>query len=214
MTQDNPEAKTDSGTEVDSELTAIGTLIKVLGGLDTAARDRVLSYALQRLGMTLPIPKAEASKSNIFSGVFSLPHSGSRLSFAEQPTSPSKVHDIRSFAEEKVPKSANERAAVVAYFLSELASPSERKDSINQDDITKYFKQARFLLPSSPSMTLVHAKNAGYFESESPGQYRLNAVGYNLVAHRLPQDGEKSVSRKSNSRRATKPKSPAKPKTT
>jgi len=77
-------------------------------------------------------------------------------------------------------------AALVAYYVTELAPGSYRKSSINADDIKKYFKDAHYPLPSSSQMTLVNAKNSGYLESSGTGQYRLNPVGYNLVVHNLP----------------------------
>jgi len=42
-------------------------------------------------------------------------------------------------------------------------------------------------------MTLVHAKNAGYLDSSGPGSYKLNPVGYNLVAHAMPLTKEKTI---------------------
>ena len=48
-------------------------------------------------------------------------------------------------------------------------------------------------------MTLTNAKNAGYFESVGEGKFKLNAVGYNLVAYSLPKsgsDGEPKAKRK------------------
>ena len=48
-------------------------------------------------------------------------------------------------------------------------------------------------------MTLVDTKNAGYLDNGSArGLYRLNPVGYNLVAHSLPAGGgaERSPARK------------------
>jgi hypothetical protein len=36
------------------------------------------------------------------------------------------------------------------------------------------------------AQVLIDAKASGYFESASRGEYKLNAVGYNLVAHNLP----------------------------
>ena len=95
--------------------------------------------------------------------------------------------DIRSFGQEKSPRSANERVAVVGYYLSELAPAEERKAEISAGDITKYFKQAAFPLPGAARMTLVNAKNAGYLDAGTErGTYRLNPVGHNLVAHSLP----------------------------
>jgi hypothetical protein len=60
------------------------------------------------------------------------------------------------------------------------------------DDMIKYFKQAGFTLPKKPQFLLVNAKNAGYFDSAGTGKYRLNPVGYNLVAHNLPRSQSES----------------------
>lgn len=98
--------------------------------------------------------------------------------------------DIRSLKEEKQPKSAQQMACVVAYYLAELAGEGERSDSVKTSDLEKYFKQASFRLPGEISQVLKNAKKAGYFESAERGQYKLNAVGYNLVTHGLPAGGE------------------------
>jgi hypothetical protein len=39
-------------------------------------------------------------------------------------------------------------------------------------------------------MTLVNAKDAGYLEALGDGNYRLNPVGYNLIAHVLGRGEE------------------------
>lgn len=112
------------------------------------------------------------------------------------------ANDIRSLTDQKNPSSAREMACVVAYYLQNLAPESERKDVISSDDITKYFKQANYPLPSAISQLLKDAKGAGYFDSSERGAYKLNPVGYNLVAHGLPRDQKNGPSRR------------AKPKTT
>jgi hypothetical protein len=105
------------------------------------------------------------------------------------------VQDIRALAQHKSPKSANEMAALVAYYLADVVPQAARKDTISADDLKVYFKRAGFKLPSSPKMTLVNAKNAGYLESTgTAGQYKLNPVGYNLVVHNLPARSEKKRS--------------------
>ena len=78
-------------------------------------------------------------------------------------------------------------AAVVAYYLAEVLNQPEQKKTIDISDIEKYFKQARYPLPSNVPMALVNAKNAGYFDAVGGGRYKLNPVGYNLVAHTLPR---------------------------
>lgn len=95
--------------------------------------------------------------------------------------------DIKSLKEQKKPSSANEMAAVVAFYLSELVPVQERKTEVEIDDMVKFFKQATFPLPRIPKVLLQNAKNAGYFDFIGSGKYKLNPVGYNLVAHNLPR---------------------------
>lgn len=160
--------------EADAELAALTTVLNALTPLDQNARSRVLDYAIRRYGL----PNAPAQ-------------SGALVTTPSSPTAPSTatpaVTDIRSLTDQKKPKSAIEMAAVVAYYLAYAAPESEKKTELSASDITKYFHQANFRLPGQASMTLVHAKNAGYLDAGSKrGSYRLNPVGYNLVAHRLP----------------------------
>jgi len=107
-----------------------------------------------------------------------------------QPATPQM--DIRTFKEQKVPTSASQMACVVAYYLQELAPDKERKDTVNIKDLEKYFKQAKFRLPKTIKQLLPDSRASGYFESAAgKGEYSLNAVGYNLVAHNLPKENFK-----------------------
>jgi hypothetical protein len=164
--------------EGDKELRAIKTVIESLQPLDPEGRARVLEYVFKRLA--IPLEKL-ASKSDEPTGRNQGP----------QPitSGPSSLADVRALKEAKQPRSANQMAALVAYYLSDLAQPNERKEAIGTADITKYFKQASFKLPEKPDATLHNAKNAGYFDSAGEGLYKLNPVGYNLVVHSLPSAG-------------------------
>lgn len=95
------------------------------------------------------------------------------------------LQDIKSFKEQKKPSSANEMAALIAFYLSEMAQ--DRKAEVEVDDMVKYFKEAEFPLPKVPQVLLQNAKNAGYFDLVGGGKYKLNPIGYNLVAHNLPR---------------------------
>ena len=116
---------------------------------------------------------------------------------APDPVNTSHGHpkDIRSLKEEKNPSSAREMACIVAYYLEHLAPIAERKTSISTEDITKYFKQAGFPLPSAIPQLLKDSKTAGYFDSGDRGSYKLNPVGYNLVVHSLPKSGSGPATR-------------------
>lgn len=88
-------------------------------------------------------------------------------------------------------------AAIVAYYLAELASPSERKDTVSTADLEKYFKQAGYPLPKALRVTLANAAAAGYFDAVARGKYKLNPVGYNLVVHGMSGKRPARTTRKS-----------------
>jgi hypothetical protein len=158
---------------VDRELTAIGRILDALDGLDGESVQRVLDYVFGRLSI--------APARHVKSIPSALPHA--------TPTEARDIRrtSIRDLRDEKQPESSNQMAALVAYYLSEIADDSERKEAVNTSDLERYFKQAGFKLPKSLPQTLPNAAAAGYFDPTSGGLYRLNAVGYNLVAHGLPR---------------------------
>jgi hypothetical protein len=94
--------------------------------------------------------------------------------------------DIKSFKELKNPTSARQMACVVAYYLAEIATGDEHKETVTTGDIEKYFKQGRYALPTKLEQLLIDCRAAGYFENQSRGEYKLTRVGHNLVAHQLP----------------------------
>lgn len=159
----------------DKELNAMAQIISLLTPLDEEERSRVLEYVLKRLHMAA----IQSSSDDIRPSTESLDSS--------TPSRP--IKDIRSLTAEKQPRSANEMVVLVAYYLSELAGPNEHLDTINADVIRRYFKMAGFPLPKVLKNVLPNALAAGYLESASRGEYRINPVGYNLVVHGLPRSG-------------------------
>ena len=97
-----------------------------------------------------------------------------------------RITDIKELKEQKNPTSASEMAAIVAFYLSELIQEKDKKIEVDKADMEKYFKQANFPLRKFEFL-LPNAKNAGYFDSMGKGKYKLNPVGYNLVAHNMPR---------------------------
>lgn len=180
----------------DVEIQAIEQVIQALEPLEGDARDRVLEYAFKRLGIAEP----SSPRTPLLPPVEEPPAP------SETPGSPSRAGDIRALREEKQPSSANEMAAVVGYYLAEVAPEGERKTEIGTPDIEKYFKQAQQRLPQAPSKTLQNAAAAGYFDSASRGLYSLNPVGHNLVAHNLPRASSPPQPRKRRSKGKSKPK--------
>jgi hypothetical protein len=171
----------------DEVVQAISKVMDALSPLDAEAREHVFEFVVKRLGIVIakPSPAAPINPS------FTPPPPPIPLG-APAPAG----LDIRTFAGMKLPKTLNEKVAVMAFFLSQTAPPSERRDYITSEDIKPYFIQAGFELPTGPAnMTLTNAKNAGYLNALERGQYKLNSVGHNLVAHKLPknENGAKQV---------------------
>lgn len=166
----------------DKELKAISSILSSLEGLDSQEKERVFKYVMERLGVSSPSH-----------GKTILPLNNPHKEIVDQGDAPAVIHppgitvnDIRSLKEEKKPESAIQMAALVAFYLQEIATGDEKRDSIDVNDVKKYFNQAGFPLPKIPKSALINTKAAGYFESADRGRYKLNPVGYNLVAYGLP----------------------------
>jgi len=166
----------DPGAVGTPELDALTNVVRALQGLSADGQRRVVESALVLLGTKASLPSDARDAA--------IPPKGELLG------APSGgPMDIRRLKEKKQPGSANEMAALVAYYLAEVAGGTERKPAVEISDVEKYFKQANFRLPKHPKMALVNAKNAGYFDATGGGKYKLNPVGYNLVVHSLPRTG-------------------------
>ena len=98
-------------TSQDSELKAIEVVVAALKPLGEEERRRVLEYVLGRFGVMQTRPANPPPGSDQF-GIGNVPTPPHAL------TSPAAVLDIRSLKEAKAPRSANEMAALVAYYVS------------------------------------------------------------------------------------------------
>jgi hypothetical protein len=176
-------------SKVDQEIEAIKTVLAALEALDADVRTNVLEYVLKRLKLE-PV-QAERPAPASYAHSAELHESVGRVESVVSKTAASlegPLH-IKDFKEEKKPKSAIEMAALVAYYLENLAPAGHRKATIGAKDVETQFKIAEFPLPGQLRFTLPNAKVAGYFDSAGDGEYRLNAVGHNLVVHSMPRDG-------------------------
>lgn len=159
---------------------SIDAIIGVLEKLDDQSRDTALSAACAHLGIARVVKQDSTSQQRTLTNE----------PVAEVRANSRAVVDIRTLKNQKQPKSAQQMACLVAYYLQEEAPSEDRKSTINSDDIEKYFKQAGFKLPTKIRQVLSDGKLHGYFEAVARGEYRLNAVGYNLVAHSMPSKSE------------------------
>jgi hypothetical protein len=185
-----------SESSEDEGVAAIATIYAALKPLDAKVRQHVLDYVLKRLEIQLDLKSEEERRDQTIENT--LVKNRDR----NAPADENKILDLRSLAQSKNPHTVNEKVALVAYYLKHHAPADERRDYIGSDDIARYFVEAGFELPTAPpSMTLTHAKNAGYLNQAERGQWRLNPVGHNLVAHKLPAEDSKPARR---SKRAAK----------
>ena len=160
--------------EQDKQLKAINGIIEILKELNNDECMRVFKYVFDRFDIKNLNMSSVDLKSN----------------FLPQNNNVSIV-DIRTLKEQKKPKSGIQMVALVAYYLKNIISLDERKDIINTNDVEKYFNQAGFKLPTGKrgsADVLNNAKKAGYLEAIAKNKYKLNPVGYNLVAYGLPEN--------------------------
>lgn len=166
---------------------AIDQIIGALESLEQSARQTAINAACSHLELS----SSDAATSHTVTATNV--HEKQPQQVVQPPvSSAAPPTDIRSLKEQKNPSSASQMACVVAYYLQELAPENERKSTVTAEDLEKYFKQAKFKLPKTISQLLPDSKAAGYFDSApGKGEYLLNAVGYNLVAHNLPKKTSK-----------------------
>lgn len=169
--------------QVDQEIQAISAVLSALTPLSPKARESVLEYVTKRL---------EISPTTLPAQPITPPATSAHGPAPSDAPLPQVAH-IEQLREEKKPRSANEMAALVAYYVSHLAPPGERKETVNTKDIERYFKIAKFRLPKTIRVTLQNAKNAGYLDAAGEGEYKLNPVGYNLVVHSMPRGPTKGA---------------------
>jgi hypothetical protein len=187
--------------DIEAELEAIKTLQLTLEPLAPEVRARVLDYVFRVLAIAGPPPMPALGGAQAAHPVAAAAGaSGATTGHSHQ----SAHTDILSLKMQKQPTSANQMIALVAYYLAHEAPEDERKNSINADDVKKYFVQGRYPLPSSPGMALTHARNAGYLDPVDRGTYRLNSVGYNLVAHKLVGEAASTAPKAKHSNRKAK----------
>jgi hypothetical protein len=189
---------------------AIDEIIDALKSLDEPSRSVAIHAACNHLGIEQAARAPGEGQSRV--------ESSTERDENDRPIQPrQQANDIRHFKELKQPSTALEMACVVAYYLQSVAPAEIRKPTVNAADIDQYFRQGDFPLPKRLGQLLPDAKAAGYFDSVGRGAYKLNPVGHNLVAHRLPRQGgepptavQRNVSKRTVGKKAPRRKAPRK----
>lgn len=160
--------------DLEREMQAIQSIVSILTEFDENAQRRVLNYVLEATDLHAVARGGPGDQEAVASEV------------DQHDSNLSDLTDIRALREAKKPRTAPEMAALVAYYLAEMAPPGDRKSTITSADIEKYFKQAGHPLPSRSRDAF--KTSGGFLEKTASGEYRLTLVGHNLITHKLPAD--------------------------
>jgi len=173
-----------------NDLDAVKKLVEALEQFNDEERARIIRWACERLGMN--------NISNIKEIVNPLNVSKPTNQVqSEQSASERKQIDIKSFVNGKNPTSDAQFVAVVAYYFKFEAPDDQRKEFIISDDLNEAARQADWARFVKPANTLNNVYNqSGYLNKVEHGKYKLNAVGENLVAMVLPDNGDSKVVKK------------------
>ena len=190
------------------DLDAVRTIVETLKNFKPEEQQRILRWAVEKAGL----PSSIALASTTAPGAPASPGAPVVPSSHAPVTTPSTngAVDIKSFIDQKQPRSDVQFAATVAYYLRFEAPPAERKESIGGDDLQEACRKAKRDRLKNPYQTLKNAHTLGLLDKGSEkATFALNTVGENLVAMTLPGDG-KAAPKPGKPRKAEKAKKAAK----
>ena len=162
------------------DLEAVRILVDALTPFDNTERARIIRWASEKLGVSYDVLVSRPSVTQ------SKPICASEIVLSETEEK-KPLRDIKTFVNEKDPKSDQQLAAVVAYYYAFEVPTEQKKYSINSKDLIDACRLAQRKRPTNAIQTLINTAYSGYLDkAEDAGKYKLNAVGENLVAMTLP----------------------------
>jgi len=168
-----------------SDFMAAEEIKAILHGRDNTEQERIIRWVGESLGIVMAAPGTGERHVAPASPPSSAQHAGQIVLGAGG----GRPKDIKTFVGEKQPKSDLQFTAVVAYFFRYEAPQADRKETIQAKDLQDAGRQARGIGFDRPLTTLNNAVAQGYFDRAARGEFKLNAVGENLVAMTLPSTG-------------------------
>ena len=169
------------------DLEAVRTLVTTLEPFDTGQRERILRWAIEKLGLSSDkIQELQHRKPTDEVGGDQAQRRGGQHS-----------QDIKTFIAAKNPVRDVQFAATVAYFYRFEAPVSNRKEAIAAEDLQEACRMIGRKRLTNPGQTLRNAHSLGLLDkSENPGVFSVNTVGENLVAMTLPSSPGQATTRK------------------
>lgn len=150
----------------------------ILAGRDKAEQERILRWVNESLGFSAIPPPAAIP-----------PTASPAAHHGDGHQSPRGKIDIKTFYNSKKPKSENQVAVVLAYYLRFEAPKDENKEAVTATILDEASRQARGGVFKNALVTLTNSASQGYFDRAGRGEFKLNSVGENLVAMALPGKG-------------------------
>jgi len=183
-------------TKPADDFEAVRLVVAALEGFDSAAQERILRWAREKVGLAGSPPTSPGVSPSIKPLMVNASDTMQRTA----------ATDLKTFVSDKNPGSDVQFAATVAYFYRFEAPPQDRKNEINSNDLQEACRLANRERLKLPAQTLRNAHGLGLLDKgSSAGFFTINSVGENLVAMTLPRKaGEKP--RADKTRRRTAPK--------
>jgi hypothetical protein len=166
-----------SDQKVVDDLEAVRTIVETLKQFKPEEQQRILRWVSEKTGL----PQV--------AGTFQVPVAPTVAAPAVGPAAKADgtQQDIKTFVDQKSPRSDVQFAATVAYYLRFEAPPAERKEYIEGDDLQQACRKAKRDRLVNPYQTLKNAHNLGLLDKgPEKATFVINTVGENLVAMSLP----------------------------
>ncbi|MCX6025704.1 MAG: hypothetical protein NTY23_05520 [Chloroflexi bacterium] len=168
-----------------SDFMAAEEIKGILRAREKVEQERIMRWVAESLDL---VAKPGGSSTPVMTP--SAQHSAASLAQAghqgHTPGASPRHKDMKTFVEEKNPKSDIQFATVVAYYYRFEAPLTDRKETIVADDLQNAARLAGWDRFSKPYVPLSNARMQGYLDRAGGGAFRINAVGENLVAMTLP----------------------------
>jgi len=170
-------------TEKNDDLDAVRKVADAIEEFEPIVQERILKWAMERVGLKISPSPTVATASVI----------PDTLAPIDDSPAQTQSRDIKSFIAGKGHMTNIEFATAVAYYYQFVAPESEKKESINADDLKNACRLSNRNIPSQPGVTLGHAVNAGLLDRGEIGAFRINTVGENLVTMTLGSGKESEL---------------------
>jgi hypothetical protein len=184
------------------DLDAVRTIVETLKPFKQGEQVRILRWVSEKTG--LPALAGASQIPTILGAEQKLPEI---LSPPRQKAAPPDggKQDIKSFVDEKNPRSDVQFAATVAYYLRFEAPPAEMKEYVTKEDLQEACRKAKRDRLVNPYQTLKNAHTLGLLDNgPEKATFVINTVGENLVAMSLPK-GTNDILKPRKAKKAIKP---------